>query len=243
MQFLIDRGVFYTERICSSCTTPMNLYHSQMSYMCPKKICRKKISIKSNSFFVGCKLPVHQILHLAYLWLCKTSPSSTETQSGLSRPTISNFFSYFRELVASSPLPEDGCIGGEGIVVELDECKIAKRKYNRGRRVKGVWILGHVRTQEKRTLFVPIEIRNAATLLPIIARHEQPGSVVRTDLWRAYSNIVLVWDYSISQSTIRELCKSCDGRAYQHNRRYMVGLKICISPKKPHAGWHRMPHC
>lgn len=106
MQFLIDRGVFYTERICPSCTTPMNLYHSQMSYMCPKKICRKKISIKSNSFFAGCKLPVHQVLHLAYLWLCKTSPSSTETQSGLSRPTISNFFHIFASWLLLRPCPK-----------------------------------------------------------------------------------------------------------------------------------------
>src|SRR5271169_1637137 len=152
MNFLIHRGVFYTKRTCLSCATIMTYYASQMSFMCPKKICRKKISIKSNSFFAGSRLPVHQILHLGYLWLCNTPPCSAEAQTGLSKPTVSNFYLHFRQLIASSPLFEDRCIGGEGVIVELDECKIAKRKYNRGHHIEGVWILGGVeRTEERRT--------------------------------------------------------------------------------------------
>ena len=33
-------------------------------------------------------------------------------------------------------------IGGMGIVVEIDESKLAKRKYNFGQSVKGGWIFG-----------------------------------------------------------------------------------------------------
>jgi len=32
-------------------------------------------------------------------------------------------------------------IGGEGIVVEIDESKFGKRKYSRGHKVDGVWVL------------------------------------------------------------------------------------------------------
>jgi hypothetical protein len=35
-------------------------------------------------------------------------------------------------------------IGGEGIVVEIDESKFGHRKYNVGRAVDGVWIFGGV---------------------------------------------------------------------------------------------------
>lgn len=35
-------------------------------------------------------------------------------------------------------------LGGEGVVVEIDECKIGKIKFNRGRLVEGVWILGMI---------------------------------------------------------------------------------------------------
>ncbi|KAF2352575.1 hypothetical protein FHG87_016671, partial [Trinorchestia longiramus] len=32
-------------------------------------------------------------------------------------------------------------IGGEGIIVEADESKFGKRRYNRGHRIEGIWIL------------------------------------------------------------------------------------------------------
>lgn len=32
-------------------------------------------------------------------------------------------------------------LGGDGVVVEIDECKIGKRKYNTGGIVDGVWII------------------------------------------------------------------------------------------------------
>jgi hypothetical protein len=32
-------------------------------------------------------------------------------------------------------------IGGNGMIVEIDESKFGKRKYNRNHRVEGVWIL------------------------------------------------------------------------------------------------------
>jgi hypothetical protein len=35
-------------------------------------------------------------------------------------------------------------IGGNGMIVEIDESKFGKRKYSRGHRVEGVWILGMI---------------------------------------------------------------------------------------------------
>ena len=38
---------------------------------------------------------------------------------------------------------DDMIIGGEGIIVVIDENKFGKNKYHRGHSVKGAWILGY----------------------------------------------------------------------------------------------------
>jgi len=63
----------------------------------------------------------------------------------------------------------DAPIGGEGIIVEIDESKLGKRKYNRGHRVKGIWVVGGVEITPERCMFaVIVQDRSADTLRAII---------------------------------------------------------------------------
>lgn len=81
-------------------------------------------------------------------------------------------------------------IGGPGIVVEIDETKFGRRKYNRGHVVEGIWVLGMVeRTADRRLVLIPVEKRDRNTLLALIKRHVAPGSIIHTDLWRGYTNL------------------------------------------------------
>jgi len=81
-------------------------------------------------------------------------------------------------------------IGGPGIIVEIDESKFGKRKYNTGHRVEGVWVIGGVeRTPERRVFLVAVENRNADTIKALILRYVAPGSIIHTDCWAAYVNI------------------------------------------------------
>ena len=88
--------------------------------------------------------------------------------TGCSSKTITAFTKYFRQLVSESLEDEDTIIGGDGIIVEIDEYKLGKRKYNRGHRVEGVWVLGGVeRTDSRKVFLVEVPDRSAETLLSL----------------------------------------------------------------------------
>ena len=129
-------------------------------------------------------------MHIAYLWLAGCNNSSIVSITGHSNTTISSYISLFRQVVSASLDRDDTIIGGEGIVVEIDESKFGKRKYHRGHRVEGVWVIGGVERTDQRLMFAEVvERRDEETLLEVISRHVAPGSIVHTDLWRGYTNL------------------------------------------------------
>lgn len=63
----------------------------------------------------------------------------------MSKETIADYYNYCREVIVADFMireQERGKIGGPGKIVQIDESKIGKRKYNRGRMVEGHWIIG-----------------------------------------------------------------------------------------------------
>ena len=65
------------------------------------------------------------------------------------------------------------------ITLQIDESKFGKRKDNRGRWAKGMWVLGIISEEDRgRIIPVPIADREANTILPIVRRaghHYQDG--------------------------------------------------------------------
>lgn len=73
------------------------------------------------------------------------------------------------------------------IVVEVDESKFGKRKYHRGHRVEGVWVVGGVeRTEERKMFLVSVPDRCKDTLHLILKNFIKPGSIIHTDMWKGY---------------------------------------------------------
>jgi transposase-like protein len=110
------------------------------------------------------------------------------TLTGLSKVTVGLHYNMFRNLILVSLDDEDYQIGGEGVIVEIDETKLGKRKYNRDHRVEGVWVVGGVeRTPERRVFLVAVKNRNAETMRDIITRHVREGPIIHTDMGRGYN--------------------------------------------------------
>ena len=80
-------------------------------------------------------------------------------------------------------------IGGPGIIVQIDESKVGKRKYHRGYRVEGQWVFGGIEEESRKCFLVPVEDRTEATLLPIIKKWIEPGTVIVSDCWKSYSKL------------------------------------------------------
>ena len=53
----------------------------------------------------------------------------------------------------------------------------------------GHWVFGGMERGSGNSLLVEVAHRDAATLLPIIANHVKPGSIVYSDEWSAYNQL------------------------------------------------------
>ena len=82
-------------------------------------------------------------------------------------------------------------IGGEGKVVEVDETKIGKRKYNSGRLADGQWVFGMVERQSGKLKLeiCPQNQRDSNTLLTLINKHVEKGTLIMNDGWKGYSKL------------------------------------------------------
>ena len=159
-------------------------------FRCPAKGCRKEISMRAHTFFHGSALSSGVILRLAHMWLANVKHTSAVMLTGHSSATVSSFYAYFRQLVTGALTAENTVIGGNNIIVEVDETKMGRRKANRGHRVQGVWIVGGVeKTPERRVFLAVVQNRNRETLVDLLSRHVSAGSIVRTDLWKGYAGI------------------------------------------------------
>ena len=84
--------------------------------------------------------------------------------------------------------------GGEEILrgeVEIDETLFGRKcKFNCGDpRGQRIWILGIVHRSTHRLILYPLDARDEATLIPLIARHVEKGSSIYTDGWHAYQSL------------------------------------------------------
>ena len=189
-QYLLDAGVFFNNMVCQNCHKPMKLSIQQEKWRCNGNKCNKKISIRQKSFFSRSHLSCKTILNIARKWLNNESVTSTINSTGCAKQTITNFFHDFRQLVSDHPHHEDYIIGGEDIIVKVDESKISKRKYHRGHHVEGAWLLGGVeRTAERKVFLVEVPDRRAETLLTELGRYIKPGSIVYSDMFSSYFKI------------------------------------------------------
>ncbi|XP_035224960.1 uncharacterized protein LOC118197546 [Stegodyphus dumicola] len=150
--------------------------------------CRHRISrsVRKNSWFAKSKLSMCDVLRVTYMWLGKCGNDFIRTELRIAKNTVTDWKSFCREVCMELCLKENVMLGGEGVIVEIDESKFGKQKYHRGKRVEGRWVFGLVERGTDKCVFRVVENRGAETLLEIIKENVLPGSIVISDCWKAY---------------------------------------------------------
>ena len=137
-------------------------------------------------------------------------------------------------------------IGGPGIIVEINETAISRRKYNRGRMVKTVWVFGGIERVSKKSFIIPLITdeaeadnpdiipRTKNVLVEAIKKYILPGSIVYSDMWKGYDTIGTL-DYGYTHRRVnhsKEFVSSSDPSVHTQNvERLWRDLKEWI--KKP----------
>ncbi|CAG8851900.1 39511_t:CDS:1, partial [Gigaspora margarita] len=76
---------------------------------------------------------------------------------------------------------ESNKIGGKDVVVQINESKFSRRKYNCEKRVNGVWVIEGIEiTNEKRCFLIIVEKRNIETIQKVLKEHIEQESIIYT---------------------------------------------------------------
>ncbi|XP_017472556.1 PREDICTED: uncharacterized protein LOC108363642 [Rhagoletis zephyria] len=196
------QGLILTRRLCRTHKIPMTVSplgnNTVGSFRCRKGSCRSRsgISRATGTWFENAKLPLPDIFYVMYAYASHWNQAEVRKESitegtVLSSATICDWYNYCREAVVLYQVDQQevlGKIGGPGKIVQIDESKFGKRKYHKGRRVEGHWVLGMVEdgSDDPRLEVCPENVRSAEVFIPLIQKHVAEGTIICTDFWKAY---------------------------------------------------------
>jgi len=139
-------------------------------WRCPPKTCRAAVSIRKGSFFEGAHLPLQKLLDLAYYWAIYGSHAEVKRQVDLENQSVTDWFSFMRDLCTFDLLSNPVQLGGQGHIVAIDETVVARAKP--GNRHAGPvptqWVFGAVDITTGQFFVHLVPDRSAGTLNAII---------------------------------------------------------------------------
>lgn len=147
-----EQGLVKTEMRCPVHRTSMKISYASCkklgSFVCSKGTCcqrgNRRVSRSVGTFFGDVKITLQMMYYLIYAFASNWSldqtqhedPYRDDNQTCLSYRTICDWNSYCREVIVIYFMEKmnnyTGKIGGPGKIVQIDESKFGKRKYNKG---------------------------------------------------------------------------------------------------------------
>jgi len=250
--FLQEKGIFNILECCEQCGEQVTCSPNKKKIIrCGRRSCihqhgsRFSRSVTEGTFFMGCRIPMNEMLHFLWLFVCGCTHSFMCSHFGWSSATVTNWLLFVRQLIGEMVMLHHDGIGGPGIVVEIDESKFGKRKCNKGHRVDGVWVFGGVeRTPERRCFMVKVPNRNRTTLYHLIRTHILPGSLIKSDKFKACFTIEQIDGYYYEHEMVNHSETHVDPITGCHTNTIegtWNGVKCNVPVRK--RTWHHVQNC
>ena len=137
-QFLTSRNVLRQNVDCSSCNSPMVMVACAASksadlYIWKCRSCKKCKGIRTDSILAGSNLSFKSFLTMIFYFAFKSLTNvEVAAVTGISDKTVVDFRTTVANGVADWFLRNCTPLGGPGKIVEIDEAKFGKRKFNKG---------------------------------------------------------------------------------------------------------------
>ncbi|KCZ81713.1 hypothetical protein H312_00891, partial [Anncaliia algerae PRA339] len=201
LNYFRSKNILKSTERCDFCDIGMkqvvaNRIMDKFVWKCLHKTCLKyktTKSIRSNSFLAKYRISLQQCLSLLYKFFKDNSVSEVSKENEINLKTVIKFFDEIRGIIKTFYNGLDLRLGGENIIVQIDESMFChKPKNHRGRATsREIWVWGCVDTS-----FIPakghmciVPDRTQSTLLNKIHEIIKPGTIIWSDEWRGYLNL------------------------------------------------------
>jgi len=161
--------------------------------------CNMRASVRTGLFFARCVLGIDKLLMMIYYWSHEVKATHVMLFKGInSWHNMVNYNNFFRVECQTWLNTQQVDLGGfdrngQPMYVEVDETYYFHRKYHRGRRRRGCWVVNIIERATGRCWLEIVARRDAATLERIITAHVLPSSIiVVTDAWGGYNNVATI---------------------------------------------------
>ncbi|KAF8777106.1 putative transposase-like protein like [Argiope bruennichi] len=131
-------------------------------------------------------MDLSKVLLATAMWVKGCTDSFIMEEADIARQTATDWISFCREVCACMLVNESVTLGWQGKIVEIDESKFGKRKYNKGKRVEGAWVFGGVERDSNKCFMAVVPDRTSETLISVLKEWVLQGSTVMSDCWKAY---------------------------------------------------------
>ena len=196
--FALELGLVSSAPHCPTCLSEMRFERGKVRrgvngiWRCVNPDCTNTAqSIFKNSVIDTTKLPPSKFLKVLFCLAEMKNVQEVMFDAGVSNKKVVQIHQTVRRMMSWSNQRHRQRIGGAGMTVEIDECKIRTRKYNVGRVVAGskLWVVGGICRETRRMFAVITAVRDKDTLKKILFENVEKDSTIYTDCWRGYVDV------------------------------------------------------